>query len=98
MSVDGTWNLSMQTPMGERASSVTLSSQGGTLTGTQSADGDATEIFEGSSAGNEANWKIKITNPMPLTLEFKGNVEGDAINGMVSAGFVGSWPFSGTRG
>ncbi|GGC56759.1 hypothetical protein [Chelatococcus reniformis] len=98
MAVDGTWNITMQTPMGERSSSITLASDGGALTGTQAAEGNSTEIFDGAVAGDEASWKIKIDNPMPLTLEFKGNVEGDTINGTVSAGFVGSWPFSGSRG
>lgn len=98
MAVDGTWNLTMQTPMGERTSTVTLASAGGALTGTQAADGDQTEIFDGSTSGDDATWKVKIVNPMPLTLEFKGAVDGDTISGKVSAGFIGSWPFSGTRG
>ena len=43
MSADGTWNLTMQTPMGERRSTLTLSTAGGTLTGTQQAEGDTTD-------------------------------------------------------
>jgi hypothetical protein len=50
MAVDGTWNITMQTPMGERASTVTLTSAGGSLSGTQGADGNSTEIFDGSVA------------------------------------------------
>ena len=34
MAADGTWNLTMQTPMGERRSTLTLSTAGGNLTGT----------------------------------------------------------------
>jgi hypothetical protein len=97
MAVDGTWNLTMQTPMGERKATLIASSQGGKLTGKQSGDGGSTEIFDGSVSGNDVSWKISITNPMPLTLQFTGTVDGDKISGQMSAGALGSWPFSGVR-
>ena len=98
MAVDGTWNLTMQTPMGERIASLVASAQGGKLTGKQSAEGNNTDIFDGTVNGNELPWKISITNPMPLTLQFTGTVDGDNMSGKMSAGALGSWPFSGTRG
>jgi hypothetical protein len=97
MAVDGTWNLTMQTPMGERRATLVATSQGGKLTGKQSGDGGSTDIFDGSVSGNEASWKISITNPMPLTLQFAGTVDGDKMSGKMSAGALGSWPFSGVR-
>jgi hypothetical protein len=97
MAVDGDWNITMQTPMGERTSKLALKSAGGGLSGTQAADGNATDIFDGSVKGNDVAWKIKIVNPMPLTLEFTGTVDGNAISGRVSAGMIGSWTFAGTR-
>jgi len=97
MAVDGSWNLSMQTPMGERKATLVASAQGGKLTGKQSGDGASTEIFDGSVNGNDVSWKISITNPMPLTLQFTGTVDGDKMSGKMSAGALGSWPFSGVR-
>lgn len=97
MAVDGTWNLTMQTPMGERSSTVTLASDGSVLTGTQNAENATGEIFDGKVSGDDVSWKVKITNPMPLTLEFKGSVAGDNVDGQVSAGFIGSWAFNGSR-
>ena len=35
MAVDGNWNITMSTPMGERNATLTVKSAGGTLTGTQ---------------------------------------------------------------
>ena len=98
MAVDGTWNLTMQTPMGERKATLVAASQGGTLTGKQSGDGGTTDIFDGTVSADDVSWKISITNPMPLTLQFTGAVDGDRISGKMSAGALGSWPFSGTRG
>jgi len=97
MAVDGNWNLTMQTPMGERNATLSLKSAGGTLTGTQGADGNSTEIFDGTVSGNDVAWKVSITNPMPLTLDFKGTVAGDSISGEMGIGFMGSFPFTGQR-
>ena len=55
MSADGTWNLTMQTPMGERRSTLTLATSGGSLTGTQEAEGNTTDITDGSVSGNTLN-------------------------------------------
>jgi hypothetical protein len=96
MSAAGTWNLVMQTPIGERKVTLTLQSAGGALTGKMTAEGGAVDIYEGKDAGSGASWKADIKNPMPLTLEFSGTVAGDQMSGTVSAA-VGNWPFSGSR-
>ena len=99
MSADGTWHLVMQTPIGERKSTLTTREAGGALTGKLSGEeGNSTDIFEGTVAGGNIGFKAAITNPMPLTLVFTGTIEGDKISGNVSASGVGSWPFSGRRG
>ena len=97
MSADGTWNLTMETPMGERRSTLTLSTAGGTLTGKQEAESNTTDIAEGTANGNDVSWKVSITNPMPLTLTFNGTVDGNNLNGTADTGMFGSFPFQGTR-
>jgi hypothetical protein len=97
MAVDGTWNITMSTPMGERNAPLTLKNAGGALTGTMAADGQSTEIFDGTANGDDVAWKVSITNPMPLTLAFTGKVSGDSISGEMGIGPMGSFPFTGTR-
>jgi hypothetical protein len=97
MAVDGNWNLVVSTPMGERRATLALKADGGTLTGSQAADGNTAEIFDGSVNGNQLSWKVSISDPMPLTLEFNGAVEGDELTGSVMLGNFGSSSFSGTR-
>ena len=97
MAVDGTWNLTMNTPMGERRSTVTLSTSGATLTGTQEAEGNTTEIAAGTVNGNDVSWQVSITNPMPLTLTCNGTVDGNTLNGTADTGMFGSFPFEGAR-
>jgi hypothetical protein len=97
MAVDGNWNLVMSTPMGDRNATLSLKSAGTALTGTQGADGNSAEIFDGTVNGEEIAWKVSITNPMPLTLAFTGRVSGDSINGEMGVGMMGSFPFTGKR-
>ena len=97
MAVDGNWNITLQTPMGERNTTLNVKSAGGSLTGTQGADGNSTEIFDGTVNGDDVAWKVSIVNPMPLTLEFTGKVAGDAISGEMGIGFMGNFPFTGKR-
>ncbi len=97
MAVDGNWNITMSTPMGERNETLSLKNAGGVLTGTLGADGNSTEIFDGTANGDDVAWKVSITNPMPLTLAFTGKVSGDSISGEMGIGPMGSYPFRGAR-
>ena len=74
-----------------------LKADGGALTGSQMADGSTAEIFDGTVNGNQLSWKVSISDPMPLTLEFNGTVDGDEVTGSVTLGNFGSSSFSGTR-
>ena len=87
----------MTTPMGDRNATLSLKSAGGSLTGTQGAEGNSAEIFDGTVSGDDVAWKVSITNPMPLTLNFTGKVSGDSISGEMGIGMMGSFPFKGTR-
>jgi hypothetical protein len=97
MTADGNWDLVVSTPMGERHGGLSLQTEGTTVKGNQIADGNSTDIFDGTVNGNEISWKISITDPMPMTLEFTGTVDGDEIAGTVKLGEFGNSTFSGTR-
>ncbi len=98
MAVDGTWKTTMNTPIGERKGTLTLTSAGAALSGKMTnEEGNSVDIFDGKANGDNVSFKAAIKNPMPLTLEFSGKVAGDKIAGTVNASGVGSWPFSGTR-
>jgi hypothetical protein len=97
MSVDGTWNVTVNSPMGPQPSTLEIKAEGGALTGTQSAQGNTQPIANGKADGNNVSWSNSITTPFPMTLEFSGTVDGDKISGNVKAGAFGSFPFSGSR-
>lgn len=98
MSADGTWHITIDTPMGARMAKLILTTDGGTLRGQQSGDEGTTDIYDGTVNGNEVAWKVNITQPMPLSLAFSGKVDGDKISGSIDTGAFGSLSFSGARG
>ena len=97
MSVDGTWKITLQTPLGAQESTVALACDGGALTGTQSGNGEEGPIYDGSCDGDTATWKVDISRPMSLTVTFKATVSGDSISGTASAGFFPTSKFTGAR-
>ena len=97
MAADGTWNLTMETPMGERKATLAVTTEGGALKGKQSAEGNSADIFEGTVSGNDVAWKVSITEPMALTLEYSGIIDGDKMTGSMKIGMFGTSSFTGTR-
>jgi len=98
MSVDGNWKITVQTPMGPQDSTLTLTSDGTNLSGTQAAaNGGSAEIEDGTINGNQLSWNARITKPISMTLEFSGSIDGDTIAGSVKFGMMGSGSFAGAR-
>ncbi|MHA7873120.1 MAG: hypothetical protein ACX939_12280 [Hyphococcus sp.] len=96
MAVDGKWNISIKTPMGEQSGVLTLKQEGDALTGEMSGPAGTTPIENGAVEGDTLKWHAKVTSPMPLTLEFEGKAEGENIAGNVKLGAFGTSTFSGT--
>ncbi len=97
MSADGTWNVTMNTPMGAQSATLTLKSNGDALEGTMTGDQGTTEIEDGKVDGNALSWGITAPQ-MGMKIEFTGTVDGDKISGEAEIGTFGKATFEGTRG
>ena len=97
MAVDGKWEIVINSPLGAQKAVLDVATSGNSLTGTQTAQQGSGPLENGKVDGSTVSWSAKITNPMPLTLDFTGTVEGDKLSGSVKAGSFGSFPFSGSR-
>ena len=97
MSADGTWNLTMNTPMGPQTGTLTLKSNGATLEGNMAGPQGTLDIEEGKVDGNSLTWVINMTQPMAMKLDFKAAVDGDKITGEVDLGSFGKATLEGTR-
>jgi len=95
--IDGVWDLTIKTPMGEQTAVMTVSSDGDGFSAT--ADGSLGEIqIEGGKVdGDTISWTMTISKPMTMDLEGSATIDGDSLTGEVKAGMMGSMPLSGQR-
>jgi hypothetical protein len=83
MSVEGTWQLVIHTPIGKQHATLELSTQDGVLRGTAV---DQPELTDLALDGNRLTWAQSITKPMRLNLTFDVTVDGDEMTGHSTAG------------
>jgi len=96
MSADGTWNTTINSPMGVQQGTLTIATSGDSFTGTlKGAQGE--QPISGKVDGNNLSWSSQLTQPFPITLEFTVTVDGDKMSGNVKAGAFGSSPLTGVR-
>ncbi|MDP9010362.1 MAG: hypothetical protein M3N91_16945 [Pseudomonadota bacterium] len=94
--VQGKWNITIKTPMGDKSGVLELKVSDKTLTGSLSDAEHHVAISDGRVEGNKLSWKAKITKPMRLSFKFTAIVEQDRINGDARH-LLGTAAFSGTR-
>ena len=97
MSVAGTYECITKTPMGDQKSDVTIVVDGDTFTGTNVGAMGSMDLENGKVDGNKLTWSMKMTVPMPMTLEGEATVDGDTLTGGVKAGAFGTFAMTGTR-
>ena len=97
MSVAGSYDCVVKSPMGDQKSTMTVTVDGDTWTGTNAGAQGSLDVYDGKVDGNTLTWKMDMKVPMPMTLEGTATVDGDAITGSVKAGMFGSMALSGTR-
>ena len=98
MAVDGTYDITLATPMGDRPGKLTLASDGGALSGKFGGDQGEQEFDGGTVDGAAVKWAATVTGAMgEMKLEFDGTVDGDSISGDVQFGAFGAGTFKGTK-
>ncbi|KQU47432.1 MULTISPECIES: hypothetical protein [Sphingomonas] len=94
--IDGKYDCTVKSPLGDQKMVLTVRSDGTTFTGDVSGAMGGMDVT-GEVAGDKISWKQSMTVPMPMTLDCEATIEGDTLVGSVGAGAFGSFPMSGTR-
>jgi hypothetical protein len=94
--VQGRWNITIKTPVGEKSGVLDLKIEGSALTGSMSDADHYAAISDGKVQGNQLSWSAKITKPMRMSLKFTATVEADHISGAAKH-LLGKATFTGTR-
>jgi hypothetical protein len=94
--VQGKWNITIKTPMGDKSGVLDLQTDGTALTGSLSSDEYQAAISDGKVDGNKLSWSAKITKPMRMSFRFTATVDADRISGAAKH-LLGKATFTGTR-
>ncbi|TCD06231.1 hypothetical protein EYB45_00345 [Erythrobacteraceae bacterium CFH 75059] len=99
MSVAGTYDTVVKSPMGDQKGTFTVqpSDDGSSFTGSMAGGMGSMDVKNGTINGNELSWSMDMTVPMPMTLNCTATVDGDQLTGKVNAGAFGDMPLTGTR-
>ena len=99
MSVAGTYDTVVKSPMGDQKGTFTVvpGDDGNTFTGSMAGGMGSMDVEDGKIDGNTLTWKMNMTVPMPMTLDCEATVDGDQLTGNVNAGAFGAMPLTGER-
>ncbi|MFG2525544.1 hypothetical protein [Streptomyces sp. NPDC048527] len=97
MSVEGTWDLSVSTPIGKIKAVVELLRQDGVLTGVAHGTGEEVPLSDIAIAGDRLTWKQTVTKPLHLNLAFTVTISGDTLTGTSKAGRLPASKVTGRR-
>jgi|SRR5512139_327778 hypothetical protein len=97
MSVTGTWNLTLNSPLGDQAATLNIEEVGGVFQGTLTGKSEAGAVQRLTVEGAAVSFAADADTPVGrLNLAFSGTVDGDKIAGKYQTPF-GGFDFSGTR-
>jgi hypothetical protein len=98
MSLTGTWNLSIATPIGEQQVELEIAQDGSQISGVSRNELEGEQpLLEPVLAGNKLTWKSKVTKPIRATATMTLVFDGDAATGTAKAGMFPSAKITGHR-
>ncbi len=97
MSVAGTWNLTMNSPLGDQSAVLRIEEAGGVYQGTLTGKGDPTQVQRLAVEGGSISFAADADTPVGrMNLAFTGTVSDAGLSGTYATPF-GSFTFSGSR-
>jgi hypothetical protein len=95
--VDGAYDCVTKTPMGDQSGVFTVISNGDRFHGTIAGALGSMDVEDGTVDGNTLRWKMKMSFPMPISIDAEAVVEGDTVTGTLQLGAFGAAAITGKR-
>jgi hypothetical protein len=95
MTLLGTWDVTIKTPIGSLAVTYVFTESAGALAGSATMTDETVPLHDLTVIGPRATWRQSVTKPMRLNLDFDVAVDGDRLVGHSRAGRL---PRSAVRG
>jgi hypothetical protein len=87
----------MATPAGPQEMEAHFVRDGAALTGRIEGKMGAVPMIDGTVAGDDLSWAIKVSQPMSMKISFKAKQQGDVLSGTAKLGMFGDAKLAGTR-
>ncbi|MBV8687183.1 MAG: hypothetical protein JOZ90_15075 [Alphaproteobacteria bacterium] len=95
--IGGSWECGVETPVGPRRFVAEITSSGERFEALVKGNFGELQITDGKLDGDVMTWSMTIKTPLSMKLDCTATVNGDQLNGSVSAGVFGKYPLTGTR-
>ena len=96
MSAIGSWKVTMTTPAGPQDMRLHIDTLADTFTGRIESPLGNHDIAGSVEAGT-LRWQMKASKPIPITVTFHAQIDGDTLRGGAKLGFLGKSVLSGER-
>ena len=86
--IEGCWDLTIFTPIGEQRASYEFRLANGVLVGNVVQGAEKTPLLDCALAGNRATWTQHVQKPLRLTLRFQVVINGGELTGAAKAALL----------
>lgn len=97
MLFDGTWQVTIATPIGKQAVVLEITSENGLLRGTARQGNETVPFINPVMNGKRLTWSQTVTKPMSLNIKFDVTVDENRMSGTAKAGFFPASNLTGER-
>jgi imidazolonepropionase-like amidohydrolase len=96
--IGGSWTMTLNSPQGPLDLTMTISQSGASFSGSMTSQFGTTDISAGDIAGRTATWTtILQVGGQSITLNYRGEVEGNRMTGSADLGSFGNATFTAER-
>jgi imidazolonepropionase-like amidohydrolase len=96
--IGGSWTMTLNSPQGPLDLTMTITQSGASFSGSMTSQFGTTDISAGEIAGRTATWTtILQVGGQSITLNYRGEVEGNRMTGSADLGSFGNATFTAER-